>query len=124
MNAAELAMQEAITASFILADPEEIQLYRSDKVTDGAGGFIQSTSQSPMSPQTVRMIPRTDAVEEMKTVDGHRPIPPYTLLAGLDVDVERYDIFAWRGTWWEITEIHDKPDYEIKADVNITDRRP
>jgi hypothetical protein len=116
MNAVELELQSAATRAFILADPEDLDLVRTLPVSDGAGGFIGS-SETPLATQTARMIPLTDQVPEIRGSDGRMAVPEWVVLMEPGADMARYDRFTWRGTEWEIAQIHFKPDYEAKGDV-------
>jgi hypothetical protein len=116
MNAKELEIQMSATRAFILADPEDLDLTRSVRVSDGAGGFETST-ETPLATQTARMIPQSDRVMEVTGSDGRRAVPEWVVMMEPGSDMKRYDRFQWRGITWEIAEIHTKPDYELKGDV-------
>lgn len=117
MNAGELELQKAATRAFILADAEEINIVRTPRVSDGAGGFVESSPSINIAPQVVRMIPQSDKVTEVAGSDGRRAVPEWVLLMEPGSDMQRYDRFVWRGVTWEIAQVHTKPDYEIKGDV-------
>lgn len=116
MDAAELEIQATATRAFILADAEDLQLVRSTRSSDGAGGWVYSTPV-PLAIQTARLIPQSDRVQEVITSDGRRAFPEYVILMEPSSDMQRYDQFTWRGIVWEISQIHYKPDYEMKGDV-------
>jgi hypothetical protein len=116
MDAAELDLQVAATRAFILADAEDITLYRSVRQSDGAGGYKYGT-HVPLAPQVARLIPQTDAVPEFAGQDGRRATPEWVILLEPESDMQRYDRFEWRGDTWEIVQVHSKPDYEMKGDV-------
>lgn len=114
----ELAAQKRMTQNFIDADPTEIEFTNpADRVSDGAGGWIQSEAE-PLT-ATVRMIPQSDKVPEALVTEGNRPIPDYIVLGMPEAGFERYATFKWRGSDWKIGQIHEKPDYALKGDVNL-----
>jgi hypothetical protein len=115
MDAAELELQDGITRAFILADAEDLVLRRRAKVSDGAGGFTQSSVD--IAEQTFRMIPQNDGVPEIADSNGRMGIPEWILLGESDCDMARYDRFTWRSMEWEIVQVHIKPDYQRKGDV-------
>jgi hypothetical protein len=116
MDAAELEIQATATRAFILADPEDLTLMRRVRTPDGSGGFTYG-SPAALAVQTGRMIPQSDRVVELRTSDGRSAIPEWVLMMEPDSDMQRYDQFTWRGAVWEIVQIHNKPDYELKGDV-------
>jgi hypothetical protein len=117
--ATELAMMVKQTAAFIAADATEITLTpRDDRVSDGAGGWVD-TPGAPLAPISVRLIPQSDKVPEAAVVEGRRAVPDMILMAMPGVDIKRYDRFSWNGKVWKISHIHDKPEYEFKADVVV-----
>ena len=116
MNQAELDLQIEGTQAFILADAEDLIFKRRSKVSDGSGGF-KFGAPIVLSEQTGRMIPQSDRVPEISGSNGKASKPQYVLLLMPSADVQRYDQFVWRGVTWEIAELHDKPDYELKGDV-------
>lgn len=116
MNGAELELQIGATRAFILADAEEIVLWRRGKVSDGAGGFTLSPPV-PLAPQTSRLIPQSDMVLEIEDSNGRMAVPEWVIMMEPGSDLERYDQFEWRGLNWEISQVHMKPDYEMKGDV-------
>lgn len=116
---AERKIMERQTLAFVLADAEEITIApREGRISDGAGGWVAQQG-APMLPLTVRLIPQSDKVPEAVALEGRRPIPEYILMAMPGVNIERYDTFEWRGRTWQVSHVHDKPEYEFKADVVI-----
>lgn len=116
MEAVELELQEGITRAFIYADADNIVLYRSDPVADGAGGKKRG-EEYPLAVQTFRMIPQTDQVTEIADSNGRMAMPEWVLLGESASDMRRGDRFTWRGMEWEIAQVHTKPDYQRKGDV-------
>lgn len=116
MDASELAIQTTMTEAFILADAEQVVFSRRTKLVDGSGGFTFTTAPLANA-QTVRLIPASDKVTEVITQDGQRARPQYTLIGMPTLDIKKYDLFTWRGSTWEVVEVHMKPDYEKKGDV-------
>lgn len=117
ISAVELRFLTAQTKAFIDADFEDIVIEpREIKTSDGAGGWVNTTS-APLPALRVRLIPQSDKVPEATSLEGRRPVPEYVLVALPGSDIQRYDRFVWRGITWEIAQVHQKPEYELKADV-------
>lgn len=111
----ELAAQIRSTEAFVDADPVDLSIYRSTRVSNGAGGYVKST---PALTGTVRcrLIPQSDRVPEVSTLDGRLLRPKFVLMASPGVNVERGDTFTF-GSEYEIAAVHEGPEYAFKADV-------
>ena len=117
MPAIERILMESQTAMFIDSDPELITILpRRTQVPDGAGGWtnVETFNNTPIK---VRLIPQSDKVPEVTPMEGRRKATEYVLLALPGTDVQRYDRFSWRDQVWQVDQIHDKPEYELKGDV-------
>lgn len=117
-RAAELGIMIRHTAQFIAADPETIMVTPAEaRLADGAGGFTIQKGE-PFE-RTVRLLPQSDKVPVISTWEGTRERVEYILLDVPEAKLllMKDDTFAWRGQVWKISQIHDKPDYEFKADV-------
>lgn len=117
ISAVELGIMTAQTKAFIDADYEDIVIEpRETKTSDGAGGWTM-VSGPDLAPVRVRLIPQSDKVPEQSSLEGRRKAPEFVLVALPGADIQRYDRFNWRGNTWEIAQVHDKPEYELKGDV-------
>lgn len=119
ISAVELEVQTANTRQFIEADAEEIVfIHLGEKIRTAGGGYRHDEDWDPRSaPQRVRLIPQSDKVPVSADTNGTRERPEY-ILAGLpDADFLKGDTFDWRGQRWQVSQIHDKPDYIRKGDV-------
>jgi hypothetical protein len=115
----EMEAMVRITRAFIAADSSEIVIApRTSRESDGAGGW-RNVPGEPLPAISVRLIPQSDKVPAAIAVEGARPVPDFILMAEPGADIQRYDTFHWRGRTWKIDFIHDKPDYELKADVIV-----
>lgn len=115
----ELKIMSRQTEAFINADFEDIQIEpRVNRVSDGAGGWVE-TPALPLPPIRVRLVPQSDRVPAAVSPEGTRPTPDFVLVAMPGANIERYDKFDWMGKVWEITYLHEKPEYEFKADVVV-----
>lgn len=115
----EMRIQMRNTQAFVDADAEEIVITpRTVRVPDGAGGWRDGTGPA-LPPQKVRIVPVNRIQDVLFPVEGRRDDIKYTIVAMPDVDIQRYDTFKWRGDTWKIDRVHNKPDYEFKADVVI-----
>jgi len=106
------------TVAFVAADPETISITPpAARVSDGAGGYT-TTDGTPFA-ATVRLIPQSDKVPVVATWEGNREKVEYILIGHPDLraTIVKGSTFAWRGQEWRIAQLHDKPDYECKADV-------
>jgi hypothetical protein len=114
----ELDIMVKQTAHFIAADPETIVVTpEATRESDGAGGTVKVDGM-PYD-QVVRLIPQSDKVPVVSTFEGTREKVEYILIA-LPEQAEYLQagaVFYWRNQHWLISQTHDKPDYEHKADV-------
>lgn len=114
--AAELAIQRQLTAAFIRADSKSITLNRSVWSSDGAGGSVKGPA-TPLSPQTMRLIPLGDMAQERFTANGESVTPVYALLGVHTADMERWDEFVLEGRRYEVVFISENVQYEVKGEV-------
>lgn len=113
----EMRIQKRNTQAFIDGDSEEIVIRpRSTRTPDGAGGWVDGTGPA-LPPQTVRIVPVNRVQDVLFPVEGRRDDIKYTIVAMPEADIQRYDVFDWRGDTWKVDRIHNKPDYELKADM-------
>lgn len=118
MHNTELEIHKKHTRDFISADPETLAVVNpAQKLSDGAGGYTVVKAE----PVDVwcRLIPQTDKVPMTEGGTGDRSRIEYILLAMPDAPVQRYATFDWRGKTYSVEAVHEKPDYEFKADVII-----
>lgn len=118
ISAVEMAIMSRQTDAFVAADAETITVTpKPTRTADGAGGYTL-TDGAPFD-LTVRLIPQSDKVPVTDTWEGTRPRTEYILIGNPDLALQlsKDDVFAWRGAEWKISQVHDKPDYEFKADV-------
>lgn len=107
------------TVAFIDADKTDIVISpRTTRSPDGAGGWVDATGE-PLPAISVRLIPQSDKVPVMAVVEGRRAVPEMILMAVPGTDIQRYDTFEWGGKTWKIDFIHDRPEYELKADLVV-----
>jgi hypothetical protein len=119
ISAIEYSVNVRMTQAFIAADATDIVIRpRTSRVSDGAGGWV-NVPGSPLAPISVRLIPQTDRVPVATAVEGRRANPEMVLMAHPDADIQRYDTFDWGGKTWKVDFIHDKPEYELKADLVV-----
>lgn len=118
ISALELQICTTQTAAFVAADAETIVVTPAPtRVSDGAGGHTL-TAGTPFE-EIVRLIPQSDKVPVVGTWEGTREKVEYILISVPDAANRLFkdSVFSWRGQSWKISQIHDKPDYEFKADV-------
>ncbi|QPX62562.1 head-to-tail stopper [Arthrobacter phage Wollypog] len=116
---AEYNMQLRQTRAFIAADSTDIVINpRTARESDGAGGF-RDVAGEPLAAISVRLVPQSDKVPVAAVVEGRRAIPEMVLVALPDADIRRYDTFVWGDKTWKVDFLHDKPEYELKADLVV-----
>lgn len=119
ISTAEYNANLRITKAFIAADTTSIVISpRTTRTADGAGGWVDVVG-TPLAPISVRLIPQSDKVPAAAVVEGRRAVPEMVLMAAPGTDIERYDTFSWGGKKWKVDFIHDKPEYELKADLVV-----
>lgn len=111
---AELAVQRRVTTAFIRSDAQQITLYRTARLDDGAGGF-EMASPAPLSAQTMRYIPGIDAPTRETVADGRRQDPEGFLLAQWDADMQVGDTFTMNGARYEVQSLGENQQYERKG---------
>jgi len=115
----EMRVQLRNTKAFIDADAEEITIIpRSTRVPDGAGGWVDETGPL-LPPVRVRIVPVDPGKAVAFPAEGRLDTPEHTLVAMPGTDIQRYDKFRWRGKMWLVDKVHNKPDYELKANLVI-----
>lgn len=117
-NAAELKLRRQVLAAYIQADPVTISFRRYPQVDDGAGGWLKGPVQN-IDPQVMRLVPYKRRLSSLTdhTADGDIPNVQYSLVAGVDVDVKRWDEFTLNGAEYKVMGI--EPKTQIRG---ITDR--
>lgn len=113
---AEAAIQRRLTEEFIAADVDVIQLTRTPRLSNGAGGRTLGTPE-PLSPQRFRLIPSQDGAAERLTADGRAVTPSYNLMGEHNADMERFDEFELDGRRYQIVFINANRSYETKGEV-------
>jgi hypothetical protein len=115
--AAELAAQRRLTASFIEADPLEVQLMRSVRTPNGSGGYITEDPAPFGGLQRMRLIPLQDGQTERYDANGKQVFPLYMLMGSHDADMQRWDVFELNGERYQIVFINQNTQYEKKGEV-------
>lgn len=115
--AVELAAQRRLTASFIEADPLEIQLMRATRTPNGSGGYRTSDPAPVGGLQRLRLIPLQDGQTERYDANGKQVFPQYMLMGPHDADMQRWDTFELAGTRYQIVFINQNSQYETKGEV-------
>jgi hypothetical protein len=118
ISAAELEIGIRQTEAFVAADAETIAVTPAPGIwSDGAGGHTKL--QGEPFEEVVRLIPQSDKVPVVGTWEGTRAKVEYILIAAPDAGTRltKGSVFFWRNARWRIEQIHQKPDYEFKADV-------
>lgn len=120
IEATELSVQRQLTREFIDADYAEITLYRSEVVSDGAGGTVQG-EPAPIGMQCLRLITQGSTGADSKqrfTRDGQQVSPEYVLMGTECADMERWDTFTLAGRRYELVFVNQNRQYEVKAEVS------
>ena len=112
----ELAAQRALTNAFVAADAEPLTLFRSERISDGAGGQV-TQPPVPVIVQLLRFQPRQDGGSPRMTADGEQVVPTYTLVGRHTADIERWDEFVLNGSRYQVVFVYENRQYEVKAEV-------
>lgn len=116
IHPAELAAQRRLTKTFVWADAKDIELVRTERVPDGAGGVILGDPVR-LPPQTMRLIPGQDGAQERFTAEGVAVKPSYKLLGTHEADMQRWDTFELDGHRYEVVFINENRQYQVKGEV-------
>lgn len=105
--------------AIIAADSISVILYRSPKISDGAGGF-KLGPPVPLEPQTAALIPFKRRMTEflVNTEMGDVPDLPFVLLGMPTLNVERGDTFTWLGDHFKVETIDIKTNVRVAAHVD------
>lgn len=106
------------TQRFIDENPTEALVTRSKKVSDGMGGWTWE-HPSPLSPQIVRKVARTQlsSVTTRVTADGRTVVPTFIVIAMPDQDFLVGDDIAMDGLQYEAVYISRNPEWRISVEV-------
>ena len=106
LSPTERIMARRQIGALIDADPVDIILTRTPRVSDGAGGFLKGTPQE-LEPQTVTIIPfkRRMSEYQVNTELGDVIDYPYLVLGDHNLDIQRGDTFSWQGNIFEVHAI-------------------
>jgi hypothetical protein len=117
MNAAQLRMQRATLAEYIRADPVTISFRRYPRIDDGAGAWRKGPVQN-IAPQVMRLVPYKRRLTNLTdhTADGDIPNVQYSLVATVDVDVERWDEFTLNGAEYKVMGVEPKTQNRTISD--------
>jgi len=117
MNATQLRMQRTVMAEYINADPVTISFRRYPKLDDGAGGWIKGPVQN-VAPQVMRLVPYKRRLTNLTdhTADGDIPNVQYSLVATIDVDVQRWDEFTLNGAEYKVMGVEPKTQNRAISD--------
>jgi hypothetical protein len=116
IGTAELDIQRRITAEFIAADCNDIELLRRPQTSDGAGGFTWDTA-APVAVQSLRLIPSQDGAQPRLTADGVEVTPSYMLMGTYDASIQRFDEFTLAGRRYQVVFVNANAQYEVKGEV-------
>jgi hypothetical protein len=116
-NALELKLRRNVLATYIAADPVTISFRRYPEVDDGAGSWVKGPVQN-IAPQVMRLVPYKRRLSSLTdhTADGDIPNVQYSLVATIDVDVERWDEFTLNGAEYKVMGIEPKTQLRSIAD--------
>ena len=119
----ELSVNRKNTKAFIDADPVIVALERRLRQSDGEGGWTRAEEPEPIDPQVFRLIPQSDTMPTIQTVDGFQRTPGFVLLGVYDANMQNGDYFSIDGTEYQIVSpvrpLHTERAYERKGDVAL-----
>lgn len=112
---AELKAQRRVSLAFIEADVRMVDLLRSPRSDDGAGG-VEVGEPVPIGAQRFRLLPQEDGATARTTAEGESATPEYMLMGAWNADMKRFDEFELDGVRYQIVYIDDR-QYELKGEV-------
>ena len=94
-----------------------VNFRRYPKVDDGAGGWKKGPVQE-IPPQTMRLVPYKRRLSSLTdhTSDGDIPNVQYSLVAPIDVDVQRWDEFTLNDAEYKVMGIEPKTQNRAISD--------
>jgi hypothetical protein len=116
IDGAEAKIQRRLTEAFIAADVTVLELTRTPRMSNGAGGWTIGTPV-PLSPQRFRLIPSGDGATERLTADGRKVEPSYMLMGEYNADLRRFDEFELDGRRYQVVFVNANRSYETKGEV-------
>jgi hypothetical protein len=105
------------TRQFIAEDPTVINLTRTARNSDGAGGWTPG-APTPVAAQTVRLVPSNPSTgSEVRTVSGEVLKTTYSIVAMPDANIQEGDSFMVDGFRHEVVIVLGIGGYEVRAEV-------
>lgn len=122
MNQQTAAPHLNLTRYFVNYNPSEINLIRSEKIPDGAGGWT-CLPPADLPPQTMRLVPQgnASAVRQLTTPDGRLVVPTFKLVGVPPIDIEELDLFTLDLVPYEVVYVSRLPAWRVTADVIVHD---
>lgn len=97
-----------ITLQFIDEKPSEVEFRRRTKVTTPAGGWKFNETAIGLK-QRIRLVPGAVYADTVRTtIDGREIHPTFTLVAVIDANVEKYDLFTLDDEEYEVVWVEKK----------------
>lgn len=97
-----------ITLQFIDEKPSKVQVRRRTKTTTSAGGW-RLGEESIRPNQTIRLVPGAVYADTVRTtIDGREIHPNFSLVAPIDADIEKHDLFTLDGSEYEVVWVDPK----------------
>ena len=115
LRPAELKAQQRVSLAFIDADVRMIDLLRSPRTADGAGGVAVGDPVS-VGAQRLRLLPQEDGATARTTAEGETATPQYMLMGPWNANMQRFDEFVLDGVRYQVVYIDDRK-YELKGEV-------
>lgn len=102
-------MRRRVFRAFVEADPVSIAFLRSSgRTKTEAGGWVSNGNDTPLSPQTGRIVQSKRRYDSglVNSEAGEIPDSQYMLLGFHTMDVAVDDRFVWLGNWYSVKGIH------------------
>lgn len=115
LRPAELKVQRRNSIAFIQADGRMVDLLRSSRTSDGAGGTVVGDPVS-VGAQLLRLLPQEDGATARTTSEGETATPQFILMGPWDANMQRFDEFVLDGVRYQVVYIDDRK-YELKGEV-------
>lgn len=114
----ELTFLRASTKAFVDTDPVELEITRTYRDDDGAGGWVERDEVLPET-RRVKIQPKstTGNAPTRTAPNGQVLNITHELVGEWDVDIRRGDTFTWKGDTYDVAYVDESKDYVLFAEV-------
>ena len=110
----ETGLQQKLTTAFIAADPLVVTLTPRSRTRTDAGGWVWANG-TPRTAQSFKVVPMSDDVRPIVTLDGVERRSEFMLLCEHDAVIATGDTFTYDSRQWEVIGLMAPLAYEKRA---------